>query len=92
MFTPIVEVSTLPESTIIWQGRPCLTLAGAKRVATRMAKEYSTQFEREGHDCPVYPAIFGVTIAEKFGRIATRLGGEWLWSFPGKLLYAEGRI
>lgn len=92
MFTPVVELvdeDTYPQSTIIWEGIPCLTLAGAKRVATRTAREYMADGERFGNDVPATPAVYGVVRFCKgtFNRIALRRKNTWKWTLYGFVTY-----
>lgn len=89
MFTPVVELlndESYPDSTIIWKGQTCLTLAGAKRVATRMAREYAADGERLGT-----AAVYGVTRfqAGTFNRIALRRNTQWKWTIFGFVTYGR---
>lgn len=83
MFTPVVELlndESYPDSIIIWKGRTCLTMAGAKRVATRMAREYDAT-----------AAVYGVTRfqAGTFNRIALRRNTQWKWTIWGFVTYGR---
>lgn len=92
MFTPIVELlneGSYPDSVILWKGDPCLTLTGAKRVATRMAREYAADGERLGNDVPATAAVYGITRfqAGTFNRIALRWKSSWKWTLHGFITY-----
>lgn len=89
MFTPVVELlddRSYPDSTIIWKGQTCLTLAGAKRVATRAAREYAADGERLGT-----AAVYGVTRFQTgtFNRIALRRNTVWKWTIFGFVTYGR---
>lgn len=94
MFTPVVELvdeGSYPDSTIIWKGQTCLTLAGAKRVATRAAREYAADGERLGNAVPATAAVYGVTRfqAGMFNRIALRRNTMWKWTIWGFVTYGR---
>lgn len=94
MFTPVVELlddRSYPDSTIIWKGQTCLTLAGAKRVASRAAREYAADGERLGNDVPATAAVYGVTRfqAGTFNRIALRRNTTWKWTIFGFVTYGR---
>lgn len=79
MFFPRIETK---EQLPIWEAsKPCLSLAGAKRVATVKLREYSGP--------NAFAAVFMPDEDGELVRIASRIRGVWVLSQRGFAMFGK---